>query len=108
MILLLALAVAEPPAFVTEIIERDHELPRYAEQYYHPLGRSPVVDALLADPMYSIRFSKEASQRLRAAAETQELAEVVEILEVLDRPNPAGEAFALEPQNAGVYVSSHI
>ena len=79
MILLLALAVAEPPAFVTEIIERDHELPRYAEQYYHPLGRSPVVDALLADPMYSIRFSKEASQRLRAAAETQELAEVVEV-----------------------------
>lgn len=27
-------------------------LPRYAEAGYSPLGRSPVVDALLADPLY--------------------------------------------------------
>ena len=79
MLLMLALAVAEPPPFIDRLLQTDHDLPRYAEQYYHPLGRSPVVDVLLGDPMYSIRFTDEASRRLRSAADTESAAEVCEV-----------------------------
>ena len=79
MILTALLALTTPPPFINEIIETDHELPRYAEQYYHPLGRSPVVDVLLADPMYSLRFTDEASERLRSAAGSRSIASVSEV-----------------------------
>ena len=79
MLLMLALAFAEPPAFIEELIQTDHDLPRYAEQYYHPLGRSPVVDVLLGDPMYSVRFADESSRQLRKAADSGSAAAVSEV-----------------------------
>lgn len=95
MLLILALAVADPPAFVQDHIDNDHQLPRYAEQYYHPLGRSPVVDVLLGDPMHSIRFADDASARLRDAAESGSAAAVSEVAARMGAL-PAGFAVELE------------
>lgn len=55
------------PSPLAELAAEDHELPRYAEQYYHPLGRMPVVDAMLGDVLWSPRFAEEASTSLRAS-----------------------------------------
>ena len=52
-LLLFAIPVrAELPQPHFELLETDLSLPRHAEAYYHPLGRHPVTDAVLADPLY--------------------------------------------------------
>lgn len=96
MLLILALAVAEPPAFIEELIQTDHDLPRYAEQYYHPLGRSPVVDVLLGDPMYSVRFADESSRQLRQAADSGSAAAVSEVAARMGAM-PAGFKLEIDP-----------
>lgn len=77
-----------PPALADLAVE-DHELPRYAEQYYHPLGRLPVVDAMLGDVLWSPRFAEEASASLRSAGSVAETTDAVHRLASL--PRRAGE-----------------
>ncbi len=38
------------PVELDQFMEAQQSLPRYEESGYSPLGRSPVVDALLGDP----------------------------------------------------------
>jgi len=68
--LLTAVFGAAPPEPLAALLEEDHVLPRYAEQYYHPLGRSPVVDVLLAEPLAGPVFARESAAALRRAADT--------------------------------------
>lgn len=42
----------ELPREMTTLLQEVPSLPRYMEAGYSPLGRSPVVDALLGDPLY--------------------------------------------------------
>ena len=58
------LAAQDLPAAATELTTEDHVLPRYAEQYYHPLARTPVVDLLLGDALWSAWFAEDTAKRL--------------------------------------------
>ncbi len=51
-----------------ELIAADHHLPRLSEAHYQPLGRSPVVDAVLGDPLYLPSYGRQVSGALRDAA----------------------------------------
>ena len=68
------------PAPIADLAIEDHELPRYAEQYYHPLSRVPVVDAMLADVLWSPGFAERASADLRG---TNSLAETIAAVQAL-------------------------
>ncbi|MHC5113422.1 MAG: HEAT repeat domain-containing protein [Planctomycetota bacterium] len=74
--LLTATLASTPPEPLAALLEGDHELPRYAEQYYHPLGRVPVVDALLAEPLAGPVFARDSAAALRRAADTGSIARV--------------------------------
>lgn len=83
-----AFAQSLPPALI-DLATEDHELPRYAEQYYHPLGRVPVVDAMLGDALWSPRFAEDASATLRS---TDSLAETLgSVHRLAGLPSPSGE-----------------
>ena len=56
------------PAPLLDLIAADHRLPRQYEAYYHPLGRSPVADAVLGDPLYLPSYGRQVSRALREAA----------------------------------------
>lgn len=43
---------------VNHFLQKIPSLPRYAEGGYSPLGRSPVVDVLLADPLYMPTYAE--------------------------------------------------
>ncbi|MCH2160393.1 MAG: HEAT repeat domain-containing protein [Phycisphaerales bacterium] len=58
------LAAQELPSAMVELTNEDHVLPRYAEQYYHPLARTPVVDLLLGDALWSAWFAEDTARRL--------------------------------------------
>ncbi|HEB60362.1 MAG TPA: hypothetical protein ENJ06_00900 [Phycisphaeraceae bacterium] len=84
-----AVAVLLPPGFISEqvtaktekdsltelreLVNEDHTLPRYAERYYHPLGRNAVVDALLGDPLYLPTFGNDAASALARARESESI-----------------------------------
>lgn len=53
------------PVEVTQFIKEQPSLPRYVEAGYSPLGRSPVVDAVLADPFYLPVYAEETFQELK-------------------------------------------
>lgn len=61
---------APEPAALRACLDHVEPLPRYEESYYHPLGRSPAVDAVLADPAYIVTYAKTVSGSLRAAADS--------------------------------------
>ena len=67
-------ADAVVPDPLVQLIAQDHQLPRYHERYYHPLGRNPVTDVLLGDPLYAPTYGRQVSQALRKAANEQKLA----------------------------------
>lgn len=80
----------EVTKMVDSFIQSTPSLPRYMEGGYSPLGRSPVVDVLLADPFY-----------LPTYAETVE--------ELIKNNSEQGHLFALETAlftAAGIPVSS--
>jgi HEAT repeat protein len=73
-VLLGTIAPADPPsadvAPLRSFVDDVCPLPRYEERDYHPLGRSPVVDAVLADPAYIVTYARTASAAMRRASET--------------------------------------
>lgn len=73
----------------------DHELPRYAEQYYHPFGRVPVVDAMLGDVLWSPRFAEETSARLRGTESLVESLDEVHRIAALPRRRTSVEPVAV-------------
>ena len=78
-LLLFAIPVrAELPPPLIELLETDLSLPRHAEAYYHPLGRHPVTDAVLADPLYLPVYGRRVSEALRAPAARDDLLGLVE------------------------------
>lgn len=55
------------PEQLTQLISEQHSLPRYVEANYSPLGRSPVVDAVLGDPFYLPTYANIVSNRIKEA-----------------------------------------
>lgn len=51
-------------------------LPKYAEGGYSPLGRSPVVDAVLGDPFYLPSYVKKVASALRKMTDKTSLFQV--------------------------------
>lgn len=69
--------IADPiPKELDTLIQNLHPLPLYAEAQYSPLGRSPVVDAVLGDPFYLPVFGKNVAKRLDRAAKSGSLYKV--------------------------------
>ncbi len=58
---------------VEQLVEEQHVLPRYVEAYYSPLGRSPVVDAVLGDPFYLPVYAQIVSEKIKATAPSNSL-----------------------------------
>jgi len=73
------------PAPLADLAAEDHELPRSAEQYYHPLSRLPVVDAMLADVLWSPGFAERTSADIRSAGSVTETIAAVQALASLPR-----------------------
>lgn len=48
-------------------------LPRYMEGGYSPLGRSPIVDALLADPLYGPKYAQNVAEKIKSERKLYEL-----------------------------------
>ena len=67
----------ENPAEINQVI--DHflqnipSLPRYMEGGYSPLGRSPVVDVLLADPLYMPKYAEIVTELIKTNTQHQQL-----------------------------------
>ncbi len=55
---------------IDDFIQTVPSRPRYAEAGYSPLGRSPVVDALLADPLYMPTYAEEVSGLIKGSDRT--------------------------------------
>jgi len=53
------------PQALDRIIQNQESLPRYVEAGYSPLGRSPVVDAVLSDPFYLPTYAWIVSEKLK-------------------------------------------
>ncbi len=69
---------AELPDPLLNLLEADLTLPRQSEAYYHPLGRHPVTDAVLGDPLYLPGYGREVSAALRAPAARGDLPGLIE------------------------------
>ena len=54
-------------------IQAKYDLPRYVEAYYSPLGRSPVVDALLGDPFYMPTYANLVTEKIDEASQQNSL-----------------------------------
>lgn len=50
---------------VEEFFQSMPSLPRYMEAGYSPLGRSPVVDVLLADPLYMPKYAESVVEEIK-------------------------------------------
>ncbi len=85
-----------PQAFY-DLRDGSHELPRYQEQYYHPLGRNAAVDAVLADPLYLPVYGRRVSQALRDAAVTGDCHSVLTAA-LIGGGYPAGVITTADPQ----------
>ncbi len=64
------------PEELDQFIQRPYTLSRYVEGGYSPLGRSPVVDAVLGDPFYLPRYAEVVAREIRARSETKSLFEM--------------------------------
>lgn len=58
---------------VDSFIQNIPSLPRYMEDGYSPLGRSPVVDALLADPLFMPRYAEIVTDSIKNHTKDNEL-----------------------------------
>ncbi len=62
---------------VTQMVEEFFytmpSLPRYAEAGYSPLGRSPVVDVLLADPLYIPKYAEMVAEEIKKPSQFNSL-----------------------------------
>lgn len=58
------------------LVQTQESLPRYAEAFYSPLGRSPAVDAILGDPYYFPVYAETVSEKLKQASQSRSLFEV--------------------------------
>lgn len=72
-----AFFLASPPLYSQEsnlqkFLKEPHPLPQYVEAGYSPLGRSPAVDALLADPFYVPFFAEAIAEKLEKPIDTLE------------------------------------
>ncbi len=54
-------------------VQTQPSLPRYVEASYSPLGRSPVVDAVLGDPHNLPYYGRSVSEKLKAISPTNSL-----------------------------------
>lgn len=67
----------ENPAELTRVIDNFLQnipsLPRYMEGGYSPLGRSPVVDVLLADPLYMPKYAEIVTELIKTNTQHQQL-----------------------------------
>lgn len=50
---------------IDEFFQSMPSLPRYMEAGYSPLGRSPVVDVLLADPLYMPKYAEVVADEIK-------------------------------------------
>lgn len=55
----------ESDSVVDHFLQSIPSLPRYMEGGYSPLGRSPVVDVLLADPLYAPKYAQEVADLIK-------------------------------------------
>ena len=53
------------PSVLKSFIQKQDSLPRYVEANYSPFGRSPVVDAVLADTFYLPIYAQTVSDSLK-------------------------------------------
>ena len=60
-------------AILKQAIQRQIALPRYAEAFYSPLRRAPVVDAVLDDPYYLPVYALDVSHVLSSSANLETL-----------------------------------
>lgn len=72
----LAAETAGIPSEVRQLLQHLPTLPRYVENGYSPLGRSPVVDVLLADPLYMAPYAEQVSTLIREKAYENNLAQL--------------------------------
>ena len=61
------------PHELDEFINSQQSLPRYVEADYSPLGRSPAVDAFLADPFYLPAYGLLVSEKLKDVSKKNSL-----------------------------------
>ena len=61
------------PQELDQFINSQQSLPRYVEADYSPLGRSPVVDALLGDPFYLPSYGLLVSEKLKEVSKKNSL-----------------------------------
>ena len=64
-----ALSSRAIPQELELLVKSQHSLPHYVESGYSPLGRSPVVDAVLGDPFYLPNYASIVSKILKANSE---------------------------------------
>lgn len=72
-LLLLGKVESALPAELDRFIQKQHVLPHYVEAGYSPLGRSPVVDAVLGDPFYLPTYANRVAQLLKENSEHNSL-----------------------------------
>lgn len=65
------------PKEVDLFINSQASLPKYVETGYSPLGRSPVVDAVLGDPFYFPIYARTVSEKLKAVSQNSSAYELV-------------------------------
>ncbi|MBS4168725.1 HEAT repeat domain-containing protein [Parachlamydia sp. AcF125] len=56
---------AERTEMIDHFLQKIPSLPRYVEGGYSPLGRSPVIDVLLADPLYMPKYADAVSKLIK-------------------------------------------
>lgn len=64
---------AEAIQMIDSFIQNVPSLPRYVEGGYSPLGRSPVVDVLLADPLYMPTYAEIVTDLIKNNSEYNRL-----------------------------------
>lgn len=80
------------PPILDELIQTQQSLPRYVEAKYSPLGRSPVVDAVLGDPFYLPNYAKAVSKQLKISTQSDSLYNVyTTMLRAAGVPVPASK-----------------
>lgn len=90
--------VVEIPGELESLIQAKHSLPKYAEAYYSPLGRSPVIDALLGDPFYMPTYANLVTDSIDRASESNRLYDVyLTILLASGMPVNPAHSFAPSP-----------
>lgn len=95
-----------------EFIQHTPALPRYMEAGYSPLGRSPVVDALLGDPFYMPQYAKTTAELIKTHTSSNKLSPLSSALFIaggisitpIDNPIPStsvpSEFLVFEPVTA--------